>query len=85
MVKHTLVHSCAKTLARKFKLNSRSAVFAKFGPSLAPKDELSQMETKTLKRKGKSKNVGLVLPTSGAKTRIFKTTVETRNPLETLN
>lgn len=38
-----LVHSCAKTLAKKFKLRSRKEIFKKFGSTLAPKDELGNL------------------------------------------
>jgi hypothetical protein len=36
-VNFVLKHSCAKTLARKFRLRSRAKVFAKFGPNLTYK------------------------------------------------
>jgi len=40
IVQGLLLHSCAKTLARKFKLRSRAEAFAKFGKTLGPKDDL---------------------------------------------
>lgn len=36
VVNFMLVHSCAKTLALKFKLGSRKEVFKKFGKYLSP-------------------------------------------------
>lgn len=38
IINHFLIHSCAKTLAQKWKLKSRRSVFQKFGPLLSPQD-----------------------------------------------
>lgn len=43
IINHFLIHSCAKTLAQKFQLKSRRAVFQKFGPLLSPQDELTSL------------------------------------------
>lgn len=39
IVNFILKHSCAKTLARKYRLNSRSKVFATFGKKLTTKEK----------------------------------------------
>jgi hypothetical protein len=39
IINYILRHSCAKTLARKFRLGSRAAVFKKFGKHLTTKGE----------------------------------------------
>jgi len=67
MVKYTLLHSCAKTLARKFNLDSRAAVFSKFGEGLTPKDALSDLELASTKRRNKPKLLGFYLPKDGKK------------------
>lgn len=40
IIKGILLHSCAKTLAQKFRLSSRAKVFKAFGPYLATKDAI---------------------------------------------
>jgi hypothetical protein len=50
IVNYFLYHSLAKTLARKFRLDTRAKVFKKFGTGLPPKDELALL-TDTLKKK----------------------------------
>lgn len=74
MVKFTLLHSCAKTLARKLNLGSRAAVFAKFGKNLTPKYTLSDLEKSATPRR-KPRLLGIHLPKDGGggKTRTFKT------------
>lgn len=59
---HTIVnfilrHSCAKTLARKFRLGSRAAAFKKFGSALSTKDEfpIKLKMLKSYKRTGEFK------------------------------
>jgi Type II intron maturase len=39
IINFILRHSCAKTLARKYNLNSRATVFRKYGKLLATKEE----------------------------------------------
>jgi len=39
LISYILKHSCAKTLARKFKLSSRRKVFQKYGPNLQIRTE----------------------------------------------
>nr|YP_010836031.1 hypothetical protein QLP54_mgp35 [Phyllosticta yuccae]WGC90047.1 hypothetical protein [Phyllosticta yuccae] len=77
IVNYFLVHSCAKTLALKFKLKSRKAVFQKFGSRLAPKDELSLLP------KG-SKEIQILKQSTQNKTRTFKTK-DLKDPLTVLN
>ena len=48
VVNFMLVHSCAKTLALKYKLRSRKEVFKKFGKYLTPADELTQVSAKKM-------------------------------------
>jgi len=72
---HTLInfilrHSCAKTLARKFRLGSRAGAFKKFGGRLATQDE---------------KPMGLNIPKSYTKTKAFKAHLNYTDPLEVLS
>jgi len=83
MIKHTLLHSCAKTLARKFKLGSRASAFSKFGKDLSPKDEITTME-EIASRRRKPRNIGFHLPDSGCKTRKFSITTERKDPMDVL-
>ena len=57
IIKGILLHSCAKTLAQKFRLSSRAKVFERFGPYLATKDAIP---------------VGLYIPSTFKKTRQFQ-------------
>lgn len=73
LVNFTLLHSCAKTLARKLNLGSRAAVFSKFGKGLTPKDALTEAEEATAKRRKKPKLISFYLPKSyKKKARDFK-------------
>lgn len=85
MVKFTLLHSCAKTLARKFNINSRAAVFAKFGKELKPQDEITDHVIANTPRRRKPRFLGFYLPKGGKKSREFKIGEELRDPLEVLN
>jgi len=60
VVNFTLLHSCAKTLARKFKLDSRASVFAKFGNKLTPQDKLTEI-IQTANKKKKPKLIEFVI------------------------
>lgn len=85
MVNFTLLHSCAKTLARKFNMGSRANVFAKFGKTLTPQDPLAQAEQAIAKRKKKPRMVSFHLPASyKKKTRDFKIGISYTNPMEVL-
>lgn len=55
LINFILKHSCAKTLARKFRLKSRAGAFHKFGPRLATNDPVP---------------VGLNIPTSFSNLRL---------------
>ena len=71
IIKGILLHSCAKTLAQKFRLSSRAKVFKTFGPYLATKDAIP---------------VGLYIPSTFKKTREFqKGKSVSVDPLEALN
>ncbi|MEO1377321.1 MAG: group II intron reverse transcriptase/maturase, partial [Cyanobacteria bacterium J06635_10] len=71
IVKFILRHSCAKTLARKFRLYRRAAVFKKFGTYLKTLDD---------------KPVGLYIPDTFRKTRKFQETKTLRmDPMDILN
>lgn len=86
MIRYTLLHSCAKTLARKFNLGSRAAVFQKFGKSLTPKDEISEMEKQSTKYSKKRKLIEFFLPSTGKKSRQFKAGKgPTPDPLKVMN
>lgn len=86
MIEFTLLHSCAKTLARKFGLGSRAAVFQRFGKGLTPKDEITEMEKQTTQRNKKHKLIRFFLPTTGKKLRQFKTgSGPTPDPLKVMN
>ena len=86
MIEYTLLHSCAKTLARKFGLGSRFAVFQRFGKSLTPKDGITKMEKQTAQRNKKHRLIEFFLPPTGKKTRQFKTgTGPTPDPLKIMN
>jgi len=77
VVNFMLVHSCAKTLALKYKLRSRKEVFKKFGKYLTPADELTLGSTKkTLLR--------IEYQDSLAITRKFKIN-RVNDPMEVLN
>jgi len=71
VINFTLLHSCAKTLARKFNLNSRASVFAKFGKKLTPKDDLTKLVAATSKSK-RPKLVEFLSIPNYKKTRQFK-------------
>ena len=86
MIEYTLLHSCAKTLARKFGLGSRSAVFQRFGKGLTPKDDITEMEKQTTQRNKKHKLIRFFLPSTGKKLRQFKIgTGPTPDPLKVMN
>ena len=71
IIKGILLHSCAKTLAQKFRLSSRAKVFKRFGPYLATKDAIP---------------VGLYIPSTFKKARQFqKGKSVSVDPLEALN
>lgn len=71
IVKFILRHSCAKTLARKFRLYTRAAAFKKFGPYLKTLDD---------------KPVGLYIPDTFRKTRKFQESRTLRmDPMDILN
>jgi hypothetical protein len=85
MVKYTLLHSCAKTLARKLNLGSRANVFAKFGEALTPRDSLTQAEKTIATRKKKPRLISFYLPVNyQKKTRDFKVGVDFKDPMEIL-
>lgn len=86
MIEYTLLHSCAKTLARKFGLGSRYAVFRRFGKGLTPRDDITEMEKQTAQRNNKHKPIEFFLPSTGKKVRQFKTgTGPTPDPLKVMN
>lgn len=71
IIKGILLHSCAKTLAQKFRLSSRAKAFKAFGPYLATKDAIP---------------VGLYIPSTFQKTRQFQKGKSVPvDPLEALN
>lgn len=75
IIKGILLHSCAKTLAQKFRLSSRAKAFKAFGPYLTAKDAIP---------------VSLYIPSTFKKTRKFSFTGEkgknlSVDPLEVLN
>jgi len=70
IINFILKHSCAKTLARKFRLGSRAGAFKKFGPNLATDDR---------------KPIALKIPASYIKLKKFNTTVDYYNPLRYLD
>lgn len=82
IVNHFLIHSCAKTLAQKFKLKSRKAVFRKFGPLLSPIDELSTLQKNI--HPNKKKKIEILKQNSLSKKREFNTN-EVKDPLSVLN
>lgn len=72
---HTIInfilrHSCAKTLARKFRLGSRAGAFKKFGSNLSTKDK---------------NPIALKIPTTFVKLKKFNISVDYYNPLRYLN
>lgn len=73
MIRFTLLHSCAKTLAQKLNLGSRAAAFKKFGANLTPKDDLTELEKKTSKGRAQPRLIKFFLPDNYKKTRTFKT------------
>uniref|UniRef100_Q33759 Orf785 protein n=1 Tax=Allomyces macrogynus TaxID=28583 RepID=Q33759_ALLMA len=74
IINYILVHSCAKTLARKFRLGSRAGAFKKFGGDLAAPAPSPQ-----------DKPLGLNLKKSYAKTNKFNIKTSYRDPTEVLN
>ena len=86
MIEYTLLHSCAKTLARKFGLGSRSAVFQRYGKGLSPKDEITEMEKQSTQRNKKHELIRFFLPSTGKKLRQFKVgTGPSADPLKVMN
>lgn len=86
MIEYTLLHSCAKTLARKFGLGSRFAVFQRFGKGLTPKDDITEMEKHSTQRNKKHKLIRFFLPSTGKKLRQFKVgTSPSADPLKVMN
>lgn len=85
VVNFTLLHSCAKTLARKFKLDSRASVFAKFGTKLTPQDKLTEI-TRAVDKKKKPKLIEFAIAPNYKKSRQFKEGTEQKvDPLKALN
>lgn len=70
IISFILKHSCAKTLARKYRLDSRAGAFKKFGSNLSTEDE---------------KPVGLKIPKSFAKLKKFNISTDYYNPMKYLN
>ena len=70
IINYILKHSCAKTLARKFRLGTRAGAFKKFGPNLGSSED---------------KVNSLKIPESYAKLKKFNLSVDYYNPLRYLN
>nr|YP_006073041.1 hypothetical protein NIHY_p44 [Nitella hyalina]AEH42863.1 hypothetical protein [Nitella hyalina] len=70
IINFILRHSCAKTLARKFRLGSRAGAFKKYGGRLMTKD---------------AKPIGLNGLDSYAKTKKFKVNLNYSDPMQVLN
>jgi group II intron reverse transcriptase/maturase len=69
LINFILRHSCAKTLARKFRLGSRAGAFKMFGDKLKTKDD---------------KPIGLNIPKSYVKTKKFKVNLNYTDPFKVL-
>lgn len=76
IVGYILRHSCAKTLARKFRLGNRAGAFQKFKKNLGI----------TITKNEKERTYSLSIPDTLRKTRRFKIgTTDIRDPLTVLN
>jgi len=85
VVNFTLLHSCAKTLARKFKLDSRASVFAKFGNKLTPQDKLTE-GPQAMDKKKRPKLIEFAVASNYKKSKQFKEGTELRvDPLKVLD
>lgn len=83
MTNYILAHSCAKTLAQKFNMKSRAQVFQKFGPLLAPNDEVQNVMESGKKKK---RVIALALPSSyKMKIRDFKISKQIKDPMMVMN
>jgi hypothetical protein len=70
IINYILKHSCAKTLARKFRLGSRAGALKKFGSKLGTVENNA---------------VSLKIPTSYTKLKKFNISVDYPDPLRYLN